>query len=253
MAGRMTTVFGIDFCPRSEAELASLITSEKIPAGNGPRAVVTANLDHIVRLQDDPVFRQAYRRAWAVTADGMPVYLYAKLRGAPAPSRVPGSDLLKSVLPALAPERARVFLVASDVATAQRLRAYLIDRGFPSFAVDWVVPPFGFENNKEYCIQLARRVHERQTTHLLLGVGAPRSEIWVDRYRNELGDCYVLSVGAGLEFFAQTKRRAPSWMRRVGLEWLWRLGQDPRRLWRRYFIGAFGFVRAITNDLAGRA
>jgi N-acetylglucosaminyldiphosphoundecaprenol N-acetyl-beta-D-mannosaminyltransferase len=96
-------------------------------------------------------------------------------------------------------------------------------------------------------------VHERQTTHLLLGVGAPRSEIWADRYRDELGDCYVLSVGAGLEFFAQTKRRAPSWMRRVGLEWLWRLGQDPRRLWRRYLIGSFGFVRAITHDLAGRA
>ncbi len=246
---RMTAVFGIEFCRYSQAELVALMTRDVPPAGEAPRTVVTANLDHIARLPRDPQFREAYHRAWAVTADGMPVYLYARLRGSAAPARVTGSDLLSSLLPAFAPGRDRIFLVASDDMTGQRIHDYLVARGFARHTVAWVVPSHGFEHDTRYSAWLAGHIRSFAATHLIFGVGSPKSEVWIDHHRDELGGCYALAVGAGLEFFADTKRRAPAWMRRCGLEWSWRLVQEPRRLGRRYLLMSWRFLGAVRRDL----
>jgi N-acetylglucosaminyldiphosphoundecaprenol N-acetyl-beta-D-mannosaminyltransferase len=245
----MTAVFGIEFCPHSQAELVALMTRDAPPPGEAPRTVVTANLDHIGRLPRDAEFREAYHRAWAVTADGMPVYLYARLRGAAAPARVAGSDLLSSLLPALTPGRDRVFLVASDGPTGERIHDYLVGRGFAPDEVAWVVPSYGFEHDARYSAWLAGHIRSFAASHLIFGVGSPKSEVWIDHHRHEIGGCYALAVGAGLEFFADTKRRAPVWMRRCGLEWSWRLAQEPRRLWRRYLVMSWRFLGAVRNDL----
>lgn len=243
-------VFGIQFSPLSQPELVSRITRRRIPPGAGPRTVVTANLDHIAQLPGNPDFRAAYDSAWAVTADGMPVFIYAKLRGAPSPSRVPGSDLVAGLMPALSARKNRCFFVASNRLTARRLQAYLVWRGFPRSAVAFDVPPLGFESDPNYSARLAARIRAHRTTHLLFGVGAPKSEIWVHHHRRELGDCYVLCVGAGLDFFAQTKRRAPACFRRMGMEWLWRLSQEPHRLAPRYLVESWRFLGAVKDDLA---
>ncbi len=250
----MTAVFGIEFCPHSISELVALITRDVPDPDERPRTIVTANLDHIARLPHDPDFRRAYERAWAVTADGAPVYLYARLRGAAAPERVAGSDLLPSLLAALEPERDRVFLVASDGPTAERVAAYLAGRGFAPDAVAWVVPSHGFERDAGYSGWLAGEIRRFAATHLIFGVGSPKSEVWIEHHREKLGAFYALSLGAGLEFFARTKRRAPVWMRRCGLEWLWRLAQEPGRLWRRYAVMSWRFLAAVRTDLtAGRS
>jgi N-acetylglucosaminyldiphosphoundecaprenol N-acetyl-beta-D-mannosaminyltransferase len=248
----MASVFGIEFSPCSESELVAQMTRGTIPKGTGVRMVVTANLDHIVQLSGDPDFRAAYRHAWAATADGVPVYVYARLRGAAPPERVAGANLVKSLLPVLDPKRDRLFFVASDVATTERLARYFSNRGFPPESIDWVVPPWGFEHDGDYSEWLVNRIRERGTTHLMFGVGSPKSEIWMDRHCDRLGDCYALSVGASLEFFVATKSRAPVWMQKAGLEWSWRLAQEPRRLWRRYLIGGWRFLGAIRNDLTRR-
>jgi len=245
----MAAVFGLEFSPLTQSELVSQIARRKTPKGSGPRTVVTANIDHIAHLAENSEFRAAYRQAWVVTADGMPVFAYAKLRGAASPARVPGSDLVAALLPALAPETDRIFFVASTDETGARLQAFLDTRGFDPAQVTFAVPPFGFETNAAYSRDLVLRIQKHETTHLLFGVGSPKSEVWVNRYRQELGDCYVLCVGAGLDFFAGTKRRAPVWMRRTGFEWCWRLSQEPRRLWRRYFVHAWLFVGAVKDDL----
>jgi N-acetylglucosaminyldiphosphoundecaprenol N-acetyl-beta-D-mannosaminyltransferase len=245
----MPLVFGIEFSPLTQSELVTEIAGRGVPTGNGPRAIVTANLDHIAHLSESAEFRAAYDNAWAVTADGMPVFAYAKLRGAASPARVPGSDLVAELLPALSPETDRIFFVASSWRTARRLQVYLVSRGFSRARVTFEVPPFGFESDNSFSDRLASRICAHRTTHLLFGVGAPKSEIWVNRYRDRLGDCYALCVGAGLDFFAQTKRRAPTWMRKVGLEWFWRLAQEPGRLWRRYTVHAWRFITAIKDDL----
>jgi N-acetylglucosaminyldiphosphoundecaprenol N-acetyl-beta-D-mannosaminyltransferase len=246
----MAAVFGIKFSPLSQGELVRHLVCRRIPLGTGPRTVVTANLDHIAHLPENPEFRTAYDNAWVVTADGMPVYVYAKLRGAPSPARVPGSDLVAALLPALSAGKDRCFFVPSDRLTARRLQADLVRRGFSRTAVAFDVPPHGFERDPNYSSRLAARIRAHGTTHLFFGVGAPKSEIWVDRHRGQLGDCYVLCVGAGLDFLARTKRRAPVWMRRTGMEWLWRLGQEPQRLAQRYLVESWRFLGAVKDDIA---
>ena len=83
---------------------------------------------------------------------------------------------------------------------------------------------------------------------LVLAVGAPKSEVWTFRHANQLGDVNVLCIGAAVEFVTGLKRRSPRWMRRAGLEWLWRVASEPRRLFKRYFMDSFGFMRAIAAD-----
>lgn len=248
----MTAVFGISFSPLSQAELVTRLVDDPVPPGTGPRVLVTTNLDHVVQLQHHRGFRAAYDRAWTATADGMPIFLYAKLRGGGAPGRVTGAGLFADLMRRLAPERHRCFFLASSEETAAALADHLLARGFPASAVDHVTPPFGFETDAAYSERLAARIDEHGPTHLFLGVGAPKSEIWVHRHRDRLGDCYVLPVGAGLDFFVGRRRRAPEWVQATGFEWLWRFAQEPRRMFRRYFVDSWTFLHAIRRDLAER-
>jgi len=245
----MSDVFGIEFSPLTQSQLVSELAGGRIPEGAGPRTVVTANLDHVAHLSNNADFRTAYKRAWAVTADGMPVFVYAKLRGAAGPARVPGSDLVAALLPALSPAADRIFFVVSNWQTGRKLQAFLVSRGFRRSQVRFEVPSFGFEGDAAFSDQLADRIRRHGTTHLVFGLGAPKSEVWIDRHRDRLGNCYGLCVGAGLDFFAGTKRRAPRWMRKSGIEWLWRLSQEPKRLWYRYTVHAWLFLAAVKDDL----
>lgn len=248
----MTQIFGLSFTTAAEERLAATMLEERVPAGDGPRTVLTANLDHVVNLARNRPFRTAYDGAWAVTADGMPVLLYARLRGLPLPGRVTGADLCRRLLSAMDPRRHRPFLVVSCMATAARIRAALAALGFDDAAVRFRVPPHGFDADEAFCEALAGAVREHGTTHLLLGVGSPKSEIWADRFRDVIGDCWVLPCGAGLDFFAGTKARAPRLVQRSGLEWAWRLASEPRRLFRRYVVNSWRFWWVVAADLAGQ-
>lgn len=246
---KYSEIFGLQFAPMTQSELVAKVTSDPIPKGSGPRCIYTANLDHIVHLRRNPRLRQAYRQAWAVTADGMPVFLYAKARGAALHMRVTGTDLFRDILAAGSPGQHRCFFVASSNETAHRLVSWLTARGFDRQSIDYDVPPHGFENDAVYSVNLAKHIRAHGTTHLFLGVGAPKSEIWVAEYRDALGDCYVLNAGAGLDFFVGTKQRAPRILQRIGFEWFWRFSREPRRLFRRYFVDSWSFLAAVSEDI----
>jgi N-acetylglucosaminyldiphosphoundecaprenol N-acetyl-beta-D-mannosaminyltransferase len=243
-------VFGLQFSLQNLDALADRLTSES-PAPDAPAHLVfTLNLDHVVQLsKTNTAFRKAYDSAQTVTADGMPVYIYARLRGVPLPGRTPGADLLPALLERLAPERHRPFFITSDSTTASRLKGLLMERGFGDRAVSMEVPPYGFEKDETYSSELAQRIRDHNTTHLIFGVGAPKSEIWLDRHRAAIGPCYALSLGASANFLVGTATRAPRWMRFGGLEWFWRFCCEPRRLFRRYFIDSWRFLKAVKDDL----
>jgi exopolysaccharide biosynthesis WecB/TagA/CpsF family protein len=249
-APELRRVFGLSFSSFGEGQLAASIVGASVPAGSGPRMVATANVDHIVQLSRNAAFRQAYKRAWVVTADGMPVYLYAKLRGSALPCRLTGADLFARVMTSLSAERHRCFFVATTPEIARLLEADLMARGFPADSLAFAVPPFGFERDDTYSADLAQRVRAHGATHLFIGVGAPKAEIWIDRYRDMLSDCYVLPVGAALEFYVGAKRRAPVVLQKAGFEWAWRVATEPRRLFRRYFVESWRFLWLVGVDLA---
>lgn len=245
----MSKVLGIDFSDLASNELVKTVASECAPVNGGPRLIVTANVDHVVHLRNSTIFRAAYDYAWARTADGFPIYVYARIRGARVPARVAGSDLFARLMYELDPATHRCFFLANEEATGEGLRSWLQARGFPASAIEIAVPPFGFEKDEQYSRSLATRVRQHGTTHLFIGLGAPKSEIWSFSNRHHLGDCYVLCAGAGLEYFLGLKDRAPTLLQDIGLEWFWRFLHEPRRLFRRYFIDSWAMVGAILDDL----
>lgn len=242
-------MFGMQFSCESIDEIARELCASPLPEGAGLRLLVTLNVDHVVNLRRNAAFRKAYRSSWKATIDGMPVLLYARLRGAGVPARVTGASLFPLVLDNLKPGIHRPFLVAAHQSTADILHARLRAAGFDDAQLGIHVPKFGFEADPIASADLAGQIAALRATHVFFGVGAPKSEIWIDRHRAELGDAYCLAVGAALDFHAGTLRRAPAWMQQVGLEWFWRFGQQPRRMFRRYFVDSWLVFGAVLSDL----
>jgi N-acetylglucosaminyldiphosphoundecaprenol N-acetyl-beta-D-mannosaminyltransferase len=242
-------LFHYRFSTTALAPLADEIARLPEP-GQGVRSVVTANLDHIVQLRVNPQLRSAYDNAWRRTIDGTPVLLYARMRNGDA-ARVTGADLLPQVLNRVGPAAHRLFFVVADEATADGLRRWAATRGFAAGAVAIEIPPFGFESDIAYSQAMAERARAHGTTHLIFGVGCPKSEVWIDQNRALLGDCYALAVGAAVNFFTGTQRRAPRIFRRVGMEWAWRVYREPRRLAHRYFVSSWSFLAALVDDMRG--
>jgi N-acetylglucosaminyldiphosphoundecaprenol N-acetyl-beta-D-mannosaminyltransferase len=244
-------IFGIRFTRKTFNQI--LDESAALPApGSGVKLLIAVNLDCIVLLRRHPDLARAYNSAYWRTIDGAPVYLYGKLRKIGMLDKITGSDLLPKVLERSQPGAHRLFFVVATDEIAERLKAWGAKHGFAPDAVQVDVPPFGFERDQAYSADLAARIRLNNTTHLVFGLGAPKSEVWIDDHRAELGDCHAFCVGAGVAFFVGTTRRAPVAFRRVGMEWLWRVGQDPKRLARRYFLHSWGFVHAVAADLGGK-
>jgi N-acetylglucosaminyldiphosphoundecaprenol N-acetyl-beta-D-mannosaminyltransferase len=241
-------MFGVRFSDWSLDRVVETVASEPVPKGTGLRLVVTANLDHIVQLGHNASFRQSYLDSWAALVDGAPVMAYARLRGLAVPERVTGSDLFPALLDRLRPGRHRLALLCANATTARALSDRLAGLGFTDHLV-FVAPP-DFETNDKFGPWLIETLKAQRTSHLFFGIGAPKSEVWMHRHRQELPDCYGFGFGAALDYYAGTRRRAPRFMQRAGLEWLWRVASEPRRLARRYFVTSWWFLAAVFRDLA---
>jgi N-acetylglucosaminyldiphosphoundecaprenol N-acetyl-beta-D-mannosaminyltransferase len=248
-ASATVEMFGLRF---HTGDAAAVVAAVAAGRSDGPRMIVTANVDHIVQLSENAGFRAAYARAAARTLDGMPLVWLARRASRRPVHRVTGHDLLACVLadpPAFA---RRVFFVASRQDAADALADRLAAEGLPDGSVASVVPPFGFESDSRYSLALAERIRAHGTTLLVMAVGAPKSEIWVDRHRGPLGDLVVFCVGDALNVAAGCMPRAPWLMQRLGLEWIFRFLQAPRRLFRRYFLKSWRFVGLAARDRLSR-
>jgi N-acetylglucosaminyldiphosphoundecaprenol N-acetyl-beta-D-mannosaminyltransferase len=239
-------IFGLDISLLAQDELIEELLSP--PSTGSAKLVATVNVDHVVTLRTNPRFRQAYAYAWRITADGTPVYLYARAVGVPLRQRVTGADLFAELVERWEPGRHSLFMLVPSDAVAARMTLAMEQRGFDRRNLAIEVPPFGFESDAAYNQDLVARIGAMKPTHIIMGVGAPKSEIWAHEHREQLGDAIILCVGAAVEFVTGLKMRSPIFMRRIGMEWFWRFATEPRRLFHRYFIRSFGFVLAMLAD-----
>lgn len=249
--GKGTTrpVFGIRFSALTTKQLVRRLACEPVPAGEGVRLLATANLDHIVQLTRNPAFGAAYDRAWVATADGAPIYRFARMRGCKLPERVTGADLFAHLMERLSPALHRPFFAIADETIGREIKTALIARGFDPASIAWTCPAFGFEKDEAASNGLAQAIRDHRATHLFFALGAPKSEIWIDRHRLQLGDCYALAIGAAVEFFLGLRQRAPHWVQRIGMEWFWRFAHEPRRLFHRYFVDSWHILVALKREL----
>lgn len=196
-------------------------------------ALATINLDHLVKLRQDSGFRTAYAAQDLIVADGNPIVWLSRLAQHPA-TLIPGSDLVLPLCRLAVAEDMPVALVGS---TEQALTdaAKRIETEAPGIRiVAKISPPMGFDAGSDDAGAILRRVSESGARLCFLALGAPRQEMLAARGRRETPQIGFVSIGAGLDFLAGNQQRAPLWVRRLAMEWVWRMLSAPRRLGPRY-------------------
>jgi N-acetylglucosaminyldiphosphoundecaprenol N-acetyl-beta-D-mannosaminyltransferase len=199
--------------------------------------VVTPNVDHVVIADRGDDFRGAYAAAALSLADGKPIVWASRLLGTPVPEKVSGSDLVLPLMQRAAARGWRVFLLGAGPgvadAAAERLRLDLGVNVVGTAAPYVRVTPGEPDPEGDTAVEAIRAAHPDL---VLVAFGAPKQELWMHRRRDALAPAVLLGIGASLDFVAGRVRRAPRWISNAGLEWLWRLAREPRRLWRRYLV-----------------
>lgn len=205
----------------------------RLEAGQG-FSVATLNLDHVVKLARDPAFRQAYAAQSHVTADGNPIVWLARLAGQADVELVTGSDLV-GPMAALAAEIGTPVALIGATDDALRVAAEAMAARYPGLSIVLTLaPPMGFDPDGAAAGAAIETLRRSGARLVFLALGAPKQERFAARALAALPETGFLSIGASLDFIAGTQTRAPAWVRRLALEWVWRLLNNPKRLAGRY-------------------
>ncbi len=229
---------------RFEEALARI---EQLVDGRAGGVVFTPNVDHVVVAEREPRLRAAYARCSLALADGQPLVWTSGLLGLRLPEKVSGSDILRPLFELAARRKYRVYLLGAAPGVVEEAARRLKDElglevcGFSAPHVRLLPGP------DEAAV--VERVRVARPDLLLVFLGAPKSEIFLDRVRDQLVPAVAVSLGASLDFYVGRVRRAPRWMQRTGLEWLFRLLQEPRRLAKRYLVDDVYFLVILLRSL----
>nr|AFB69921.1 N-acetylglucosaminyldiphospho-undecaprenolN-acetyl-beta-D-mannosaminyl transferase [uncultured bacterium] len=186
----------------------------------------------------------------------MPLVWAARVQGTPLPERVAGSNLIWSVSRAAAHDARTVYFLGGDPGTAERAADVLRAR-FPGFVCAGThCPPFGFEKDPRQREEIENRLRAARPDLVYVALGSPKQERLIGELRTKLAEdlaaTWWLGIGISFSFVTGDVRRAPRWMQRLGLEWVHRLGQEPRRLARRYLVDDLPFAFALFTRAARR-
>jgi N-acetylglucosaminyldiphosphoundecaprenol N-acetyl-beta-D-mannosaminyltransferase len=206
----------------------------------------------VMESQLDPALRVIHNRAGLVTPDGMPLVWISRLRGHRGVERVYGPDLMLACCEASVVKGYRHFFYGGAADVPERL-AERLQKRFPGLQIagQWS-PPFRelttFEEG-----EVVERINAAQPDIVWIGLSTPKQERWMARYVGRISAPVLIGVGAAFDMHAGVKKQAPRWMQRSGLEWLFRLGAEPRRLWRRYLINNPWFAWRLLLQWTGVA
>ena len=247
-------LFGVEIDAVRMQDAAERVVALAREQGRPCQYVVTPNVDHVLILQENAGLRRAYADASLVIADGWPVVVASQLLGKPLPERVPGSDIVPAVLGAVRGSRPfRVFLLGAGPGVAERAKQRIHDRWHGVQVTGVYSPPFGFEKDAAENEKILRIIDEAAPDLLLVGLGAPKQELWVHAHRARINAPVALCIGATIDFIAGEKPRAPKWVQRVGFEWFHRMMSEPKRLLPRYAKNAVVFPRIVVREWRGRS
>ncbi len=213
---------------------------------------VTPNVDHVVKHRKSAQFRELYKKASLVVADGVPLLWAARLLGTPLKARINGTDLFERTCQFAAERGYSVFLLGGSPGAATSAREKLTQRHPALKFAGSVCPPFGFYKNEDQNKAIQETIRASRADILFVGLGAPQQEQWMCDYGEGSGVAFAIGVGVSFSFVGGLIPRAPVWMQRNGLEWLWRLGKEPRRLWRRYLLEDLPFFGMLLRAMLKR-
>jgi N-acetylglucosaminyldiphosphoundecaprenol N-acetyl-beta-D-mannosaminyltransferase len=240
-------ICGIEIDRYSFNEVTDTIVNHCRNKGD-PEYVVTPNAMHIVSLQNDADFRNIYHRAFLVVPDGVSLLWAAKFLKTPLNDRINGTDLFEKLCTIASEEGFKVFLLGGRPGAAQKAQEVLQIRHPNLEIVGTYCPTYGFENKPEELKFIQSKIQSVTPDLLFVGLGAPKQEKWIANNYLSIKVPVSLGIGVSFELVAGMVNRAPVWMQKSGLEWLFRLIVEPQRLWKRYIIGNPTFIWLVIKQ-----
>lgn len=211
----------------------------------------TPNIDHLVKLESDPEFLQCYNQADWVVCDSRILYFCSKLLKRQLPEAIPGSSFFTAYYEYhRSNPDCKIFLLGAMPGVAHEAMKRINERMGRQMVVGAYSPPFGFERDAEEAHRIYDIVNASGATVVLVGVGAPKQEKWIMAHKDQMpGVRLWMALGATIDFEAGNVKRAPHWVRTIGMEWFYRFCHEPRRLFRRYFIDDLRFFALFGRQL----
>ncbi len=207
-----------------------------------PHQHVAVNAAKVVALGHDDGLRDIVAGCDLVNADGASVVMASRVLGKALPERVAGIDLFLRLVASAHEDGKSIYLLgATDEVVARVVEIFRED--FPGLRIA------GFRNgfwDDDHA--LVEQIRALRPSYLFLAIPSPHKEVWLNTHLERLGVPFVMGVGGSFDVVAGKVGRAPRWVQRVGLEWAWRCGQEPRRLWRRYLVGNSAYVGVVARE-----
>lgn len=214
----------------------TLVEIDKLIQTNKNAYVVTPNVDHIVQLERGGELCKVYRDADLILTDGKPLIWISKWYGTPIKEKISGSDLFPLLCKMAAEKGYTMFFLGAAEGVAATAAKNLMKRYKGLNVVGTYSPPYGFEKDEAEMAKIEKMIKAVHPHILIVGLGCPKQELFILHYKDRLGVPIPLGLGASLDFEAGNIKRAPKWMANHGLEWLFRITQDPKRLAKRYLV-----------------
>jgi N-acetylglucosaminyldiphosphoundecaprenol N-acetyl-beta-D-mannosaminyltransferase len=231
---------GLPFAAVSERDTIEYAL-DGLAAGRGGW-ICPANLDVLRQWRESAEVRELVSVADLVVADGMPLIWAGGLQGSPLPERVAGSTLIFSLTAAAADAGASVFLLGGNPGTAEAAVSKLTALNPRLRIAGTLCPPLGFETQPEWLSRIDRSLRDAAPDIVYVGLGFPKQERLIVDLRMRMPQAWFVSCGISFSFVAGEVHRAPVVLQRIGLEWLHRLAQEPKRLYRRYLLQGVPFL-----------
>ena len=213
-----------------------------------PHQHVVVNVDKLVKASRSPELRRIINECALINADGMPVVWAARLLGRPLKERVAGIDLFESLMARAAVRRWRVFLLGAREEVVARVRA-IYEVKYPGLTIA------GHRNGYWSAAEeagVARQIADSRADLLFVAISSPKKEQFLGTYQARMRVPFAMGVGGTFDVAAGLVKRAPRWMQRAGLEWFYRFLQEPRRMFRRYFIDDMAFLWLFLKEAVRR-
>lgn len=210
---------------------------------------IPVNVDVYVTAKKNDGLMAAIQAAELIPVDGMPLVWLSKALRRPVAERVTGSNLVVSLCEGAAEKGQRIFFLGgSEQSNREAMRRVGAQYGSEVCAGGYS-PPFGFEKDPEECERIVNQINSSGANILFVCFGAPKQELWLHQHRDRLSVNVALCAGASIDFLSNTQRRAPVFFQKSGLEWLYRLFQDPKRMFKRYILKDTAFFYYAAKEL----
>jgi N-acetylglucosaminyldiphosphoundecaprenol N-acetyl-beta-D-mannosaminyltransferase len=243
-----SAIFDIDIDLAEPDEMLSTISAWA--ASGATRRVMYVNAHVVNQSRSTPGLAEALRRADLVYCDGYGVRLAARALNLPVPHRMTGADWIWDLAALCELARQPIYLLGSEPPIAREAAARL-RRLYPQLDVVGAHHGF-FDLDSPHNERVIEDINAHPAAIVLVGMGTPKQELWVDRYAEQLGGAVVWTVGALFDYVSGHMPRAPRWLADNGFEWIFRLAIEPQRMWRRYLLGNPVFLSRVLQEARQR-